>query len=163
MKKRISTGLAILGLLLAWPAAAAEFKFGYVSTERIYSEAKPAVLAQQRLEREFAQREQELKKLAARARDLQSHIEKMKPDDSERRNRERELAQLDREFQAKQREFREDLALRRNEEFAAVRDRANRAIRQLAAQDQFDLILQDAVYVSPRYDLTDRVLKELDK
>ena len=113
--------------------------------------------------REFASREAELKKLAARGKELEAQLAKGKPNDSERRAMERELASVDREYQAKSRDFRDDLNQRRNEEFAAVQERANRVIRQLAEREQFDLILQDVVYVSGKMDITPKVLKELEK
>ena len=40
-------------------------------------------------------------------------------------------------------------------------ERANRAIKQIAESDKFDLILQDVVWVSPRLDITERVIKAL--
>jgi outer membrane protein len=80
---------------------------------------------------------------------------------SERQQRQRDLAQLDTDFQRKQREFREDLNQRRNEELAGVLDRANKVIRQIAEQQHYDLVVQEAVYVSPRINITDQVLKAL--
>ncbi len=82
--------------------------------------------------------------------------------DSDRTRRQRELADMDRDFQRKQREFREDLNQRRNEELAGVLERANRVIRQIAEQRKYDLIVQEAVYVNPRIDITDEVLKALN-
>ncbi len=80
---------------------------------------------------------------------------------TDRAARQRDLSQLDADFQRKQREFREDLNQRRNEELAAVLDRANKVIKQIAEQQHYDLIVQEAVYVSPRIDITDQVLKAL--
>jgi outer membrane protein len=60
-----------------------------------------------------------------------------------------------------QREYREDLNLRRNQELAALFERANRVIKQIAEAEKFDLILQEAVYRNPRIDITDKVLKAL--
>lgn len=155
--------LAALALSTLAPAAlAADFKLGYVKIERIYSESAPALAAQKKLEKEFAPRESELKRLAARAKDLQDQLGKP-GNDSARKVAEREFASVDREYQVKLREFREDLNQRRNEEFASVQERANRIVRQVAEKEQFDLILQDAVYVNPKYDITPRVLKELEK
>ena len=82
--------------------------------------------------------------------------------DSDRARRQRELSDMDRDFQRRQREFREDLNQRRNEELTGVLDKANRAIKAIAERDKFDLILQDAVYVSPRLDITDTVIKQLN-
>jgi len=81
--------------------------------------------------------------------------------DAERRSKEREVADLSRDFQRKQREFREDLNQRRNEELAAVLDRANKVIKQIAEAEKFDLILQEAVHFSPRIDITDKVIRRL--
>jgi len=43
-----------------------------------------------------------------------------------------------------------------------VLEQANRAIRQIAEQEKYDIIFQDAVYANPRIDLTDKVIKALD-
>ncbi|HEV7394601.1 MAG TPA: OmpH family outer membrane protein, partial [Burkholderiales bacterium] len=40
-------------------------------------------------------------------------------------------------------------------------ERANRVIKQIAESEKFDLIVQEAVYRSPRLDITERVLKAL--
>lgn len=156
--------LMILPLVLtSFSAAAADVKIGYVNTERVYREAAPALNAQKKLEREFATREAELKKLAARGKELEGLLAKNKSPSPERRQMERELESVDREYQAKTRDFRDDLNQRRNEEFAAVQERANRVIRQMAEREQYDLILQDVVYASRTLDITDKVLKELGK
>jgi outer membrane protein len=69
---------------------------------------------------------------------------------------------MDRDFQKRQREFREDLNQRRNEELQALLERAQKIVRQLAEQEKFDLIVQDAVYFSARVDITDKVLRALN-
>jgi outer membrane protein len=81
--------------------------------------------------------------------------------EGDRRNKERDLANLNRDFQRADRQFREDLNLRRNEETAAVQERAQKAIQQIADGEKIDLIVQEAVYISPRIDITDKVLKAL--
>ncbi|MCL4471581.1 MAG: OmpH family outer membrane protein [Gammaproteobacteria bacterium] len=150
-------------LPLATVASAAELKVGFVNTERVFREAGPALKAQKKLEKEFAAREQELQKMAKQAKELQAHLERdgVTISESERRNKERDLANLNRDFQRAQREFREDLNLRRNEELGAVHDRARKTIMEIAEKEKFDLVLEDAVYFSPRIDITDKVLKAL--
>ena len=81
--------------------------------------------------------------------------------ESDKRNKEREFNDLNRDFQRKQREFREDLNQRRNEELAAVLERANKAIKAIAEAEKYDVILQEAVYAAPRVDITDKVIKAL--
>ena len=73
----------------------------------------------------------------------------------------RSFNELNRDFQRKQREFREDLNQRRNEELASVLDQANRTVKQIAESEKYDIILQEAVYASPRIDITDKVIKAL--
>jgi outer membrane protein len=82
--------------------------------------------------------------------------------ESERAKRQREIADMERDLQRRQREFREDLNQRRNEELAAVVERANKAIRQIAEAEKYDLIFQEAVFASPRIDITDKVIRALN-
>jgi len=82
--------------------------------------------------------------------------------ESQRRSKERDFNELNRDFQRKRRELQEDANQRKNEELATVVEAANRVIRQIAEAEKFDLILQDAVYFSPRIDITDKVIRALD-
>lgn len=162
MRKWIIAAAALVAMQLP-VAAMADTKIGFVNTDRIFREAAPALKAQKKLEKEFASREQDLQKMAKQARDLQAQLEKdgVTMSDTDRHNKERDLANLNREFQRAQREFREDLNLRRNEELASVQERANKVIQGIAETEKYDLILQEAVYFSPRIDITDKVLKAL--
>jgi outer membrane protein len=139
-------------------------KFGFVNTERILRDATPAQRAQKKIEAEFQKRDQELAKVAEQLKRLQDELDKnsVTMSEAQRRNKEREFGDLNRDFQRKQREFREDLNQRRNEELAQVVEQANRVIRQIAEQEKYDIILQDAVFASPRIDITDKVIKALD-
>ena len=156
---------AVLFVATCIPALAQglEYKIGFINSERLFREAAPAKRAQQKLEKEFATRDAEIQKLSKQVRDLQAVLEKdsVTMPESERRNKERDLANMSRDLQRAQREFREDLNLRRNEELSAVQERANKVIQQIAADEKFDLIIQDVVYASPRIDITDRVIKAL--
>ena len=155
--------LAALAALLPLPAAAPS-KFGFVNTQRVLSESQPASRAQKRIEAEFQKRDQELARLADQLKRMQDDIDRngVTMGETQRRNREREFGEQNRDFQRKQREFREDLNQRRNEELAQVIEQANRIIRQIAEQEKFDIIFQDAVYASQRIDITDKVIKALD-
>jgi outer membrane protein len=138
-------------------------RIGFVSTERLLRDAAPALAAQQKLQTEFSKRERELQDMAARLKQISEKFDRDATvlAESERARRQREISDLDKEFQRRQREFREDLNQRRNEELAQVVERANRVIRQIAEKERFDFILQEAVYASPRIDITERVLKAL--
>jgi outer membrane protein len=142
---------------------AAELKIGFIDAERINRESAPAERASKQLEKEFAPRQQELQRREGQIKALQSQLEReaVTMSESDRRGKEQELARMSLDFQRLQREFREDLNLRRNQELAALFERANRVIKQIAEAEKFDLILQEAVYRSPRIDITDKVLKAL--
>ncbi len=142
---------------------AQETKIGFVNTERILREAPPAKAAQTKIEQEFSRREKELQEISLRIKGLSEKLDKEASvlPESDRLRRQRELSDLDKDFQRKQREFREDLNQRRNEEVANVLDRTNKVIKQIADSEKFDIILQEAVTVSPRVDITDKVLKAL--
>lgn len=160
----VTISAAALIALVAGAATAADYKIGFVNTERLFREAAPAKRAQAKLEKEFAQRDQELGKMARQVRDLQALLDKdgATMPEAERRNKERDLANLSRDMQRAQREFREDLNLRRNEELASVQERANKVIQQIAEAEKYDLILQDpVVYASQRIDITEKVIKAL--
>ncbi|MDR3097727.1 MAG: OmpH family outer membrane protein [Paraburkholderia sp.] len=144
-------------------AHAQEAKIAAVNSDRILRESAPAKAAQTKLEAEFAKRDKDLQDMAQRLKAMSDALDKNGPGMSpgDRAQKQRDLSQLDSDFQRKQREFREDLNQRRNEELAAVLDRANKVIKQIAEQQHYDLIVQEAVYVSPRIDITDQVLKAL--
>ena len=162
MKTKIIAMMAAVAALAAGEAAA-ELKVGYVNTQRLFRDAPIAVKAQKKLDSEFSKRDQELQKLAKQLQSKQESLEKnaVTLSETDRRNQERELAELNRDIQRKQREFREDLNLRQNEEMAAVLEKANKAIKQIAEAEKYDLIFQEAVFVNQKLDITDRVIKAL--
>jgi outer membrane protein len=152
-----------MSALFVTGVGASELKVGYVNTQRIFRDAPAAQKAAKKLESEFSKRDQELQRMGKQLQSLQENLEKnaVTMAEGDRRTKEKEFGELSREFQRKQREFREDLNLRQNEENAAVIEKANRAIKQIAETEKYDLILQDVVWVSPKLDITDRVIKVL--
>jgi outer membrane protein len=164
LSRLIAIALALgLSPLLSPPLAAAELKIGFVNVERLLREAPMSQRAQKKLEKEFSVRDAELQKMAKQAKDLQGQLDKesVTMSESERRNKERDLANITRELQRSQREFREDLNVRRNEELAQVQDKARKSIATIAEAEKFDLIVEQAVYFSPRIDITEKVMKSL--
>lgn len=167
MNTKIATLLvAVMAMLPASYASALEpLKVGYVNTQRIFRDAPTAVKAAKKIEAEFSKRDQDLQALAKQVQTLQDSLEKnaVTMPDTERRAKEKDLNEQSREFQRKQREFREDLNLRQNEENAAIIEKANKAIKQLAETEKYDLIVQDVVWVSPKLDVTDKIIKALSE
>ncbi|WP_418320537.1 OmpH family outer membrane protein [Piscinibacter sakaiensis] len=153
--------------VMAWAvtgAQAQELKIGYVNSDRVLRDATPAKNAQAKLEAEFSKREKDLADMANRLKAASDKLEKDAPTlaEAERNRRQRDLIDQDREFQRKRREFQEDLNQRKNEELAAVVERANKVIKQIFESEKYDLIIQEAVFAGPRLDITDKVIKALN-
>lgn len=162
MKIVFVAALAAVSLMTVG-AVQAEVKIGYINTQRVLSDAPQAARAKKKIEKEFEKRNLELQKMAKQLQSLQESMEKnaVTLPEAERRNKEREFTDLGRDFQRREREFKEDLNLRQNEEMAAIFERVNKAIKAIGETEKFDLIVQEALYASPRIDITDRVLKQL--
>ncbi|MCV2355130.1 OmpH family outer membrane protein [Paucibacter sp. B2R-40] len=144
--------------------AAQEIKIGYVNSERVLREANLAKTAQIKLETEFGKREKELKDQETKLRGAAEKLEKEAPTlaEAERNRRQRDLVEVDRDLQRKRREWQEDLTQRKNEELGAVVERANRVIKQIFEAEKYDIILQDALNVSARVDITKKVIDTLN-
>ena len=156
--------VATLAAVMLSQAQAADLKIGFIDADRINRESVPAERATKKLEKEFAPREQELRKIEGQIKSLQGQLEKdgLTMSETDRRAKETELGRQTREFQRLQREFREDLNLRRNEELAALFERANRVIKQIFDSETYDVILQEVVFASSRVDITDKVIRALN-
>ena len=157
----------LLGVVIAvagFSASAQEFKVGVVNLDRIFREANSAKAAQTKLEQEFSKREKELTDMATQLKTQSDKFERETPTlpESQRTTRQRQLVDQDRTFQTKRREFQEDLSARKNEELQQVIERANKVVKTLAETEKYDLILQESVYVNPKHDITDKVIKALN-
>ncbi|MBU3710166.1 MAG: OmpH family outer membrane protein [Limnohabitans sp.] len=145
-------------------AHAQEFRVGFVNTDRIFREANTAKQAQAKLEQEFARREKELVDMGNTLKTASEKLERDAPtlSETQRNQRQKQLVDQDRDFQRKRREFQEDLNTRKNEEFQQVLERANRVVRQVAEAEKYDLVLQEAVYINPKHDITEKVIKAIN-
>jgi outer membrane protein len=154
-------------LLLGYAAItvqAQEIRIGFINTDRIFKEANTAKQAQAKLEQEFSKREKDLNDSGNALKSAVEKFEREAPtlSESQRVSRQKQLGEQDRDFQRKRREFQEELNARKNEEFQLVLERANRVIKQVAEAEKYDLVLQEAVYINPKHDITDKVLKVIN-
>jgi outer membrane protein len=159
-----ASGLAACLLLIGLQVQAQEFRIGFVNTDRIFKEAGTAKAAQAKLEAEFAKREKEIADVGNNLKTAAERFERESPtlSETQRNSRQRQLIESDRDFQRKRREFQEDLNARKGEELQQVLERANRVVRSIAEAEKYDLIVQEAVYINPKHDITDKVLRALN-
>ena len=154
-----------MGLLPLLGAAHAEdFRVGFVNTDRIFREANTAKSAQAKLEQEFARKDKDLQDQGTALKAASDKYEREAPTltESQRVARQKVLVDQDRDFQRKRREFQEDLNSRKNEELQQVLERANKVVKAVAEAEKYDVILQEAVYINPKHDITDKVIRALN-
>lgn len=164
LSSRLFAAIVLLALGLGAQLHAQDFKVGFVNTDRIFKEANSAKAAQAKLEQEFSRREKDLVDQGAAIKAMADKLERDGPtlSEAQRAARQKQLVDQDRDFQRKRREFQEDLNARKNEELQLVLERANKVVKQVAESEKYDLVLQDAVYINPKHDITDKVLKALN-
>lgn len=159
-------GLAILFGVVAMcgQVQAQDFRVGFVNIDRILREATPAKAGQSKLEQEFSKREKDLGDVGNVLKTASDKFEREAPTlpESQRNSRQKQLVDQDRDFQRKRREFQEDLNSRKNEELQQVIEKANRVIKQVAEAEKYDAVLQEAAYINPKHDITDKVIKALN-
>jgi outer membrane protein len=164
IRKHFTLALIASAGVFASFAQAQDFKLGFVNTERIFREAATAKQAQAKLEQEFSRREKELVEAGNTLKLASEKFEREAPTlpESQRTARQKTLIDQDREFQRKRREYQEDLNARKNEEQQVLVERANRAVKQVAESEKYDVIFQEAVYINPKHDITEKVIKALN-
>ena len=159
--------LAALALCVCSMAQAqnAPSRIGFVYTERLMTESKLAKAADAKIEAEFSKRQKAIQDTIARFKTLSDKFDSEAAglNESERTRRAREVLDMEKDVQRTQREFREDLIQRKSEERASIAAKAYKLLEQIAEQEKLDIILQESIWVSNRIDLTDKVIKLLDK
>jgi outer membrane protein len=162
LKAALFCGVTLCALNLA---DAQETKIGYISAQRIITEGLPYKEAKATLDQAFGKRASELREMESRLSGMQAKLEKDAPvmSEGDRLKAQRDLSEMAKEYQRKQREFQEDVTQRQNEERESVSTRVHKVIEQVAKEEKYDLVIQDAEYHSARIDITDKVLKVLNK
>lgn len=160
MKKAIT--IAAIGLQAAITCASAQpLKIGFVDVQQVLQESTPSKAAGARLESEFGNRNRELVRLDARLREVGDKLDKESPvlSEEERSRRGRDLANQKRELERKSREFQEDAERRQQEEQRAIKDKFDKALKQVFEAGKYDLVLQANVpFRSQAVDITRKVL-----
>ncbi len=164
MFKKALIAAATAAIMVSTAVSAADFKVGVVNPNRILAESAPAVAAQNKLKSYFKTREEELNR---KIRDFRSAVSKFEKDsavmtESQRLKKRQELAETERDIARRQRALIEERNQRANEETQIILSRANRIIQDIAKKQNYDLILQEAVWASPKVDITEQVMKQLN-
>ena len=163
MKKKIAL---FLGLLFVANVSYADLKIGFVNIPAVLEKAPQAEKAKKRLEQKFSPRD---KQLVAQQKEIQGMEEKLTRDasvmsDSEKANLEKDIMNKKRDAKRSQQEFSEDFNASRNEELGKLQRRIVEAVRAIASDEKYDLLLTDGViYAKPDFDITAQVQQKLSK
>jgi outer membrane protein len=163
MKKKIAL---FLGLLLVASVSHAELKIGVVNIAAVLEKAPQAEKAQKRLEQKFLPREKQLKEVAQQIKTLEEKLTKDAAvmSESEKANLEKDLANKTRDAKRTQQELSEDFNASRNEELNKLQRHIVEAIREIAKDQNFDLLLAEGViYANDKIDITAQVQQKLSK
>jgi len=161
MKKKIAL---FLGLLFVANVSYADLKIGFVNIPAVLEKAPQAEKAKKRLEQKFSPRD---KQLVAQQKEIQGMEEKLTRNssvmsDSEKANLEKDIMNKKRDAKRSQQEFSEDFNASRNEELGKLQRRIVEAVRAIASDEKYDLLLTDGViYAKPEFDITAQVQKKL--
>jgi outer membrane protein len=161
MKKKIAL---FLGLMFVANVSYADLKIGFVNIPAVLEKAPQAEKAKKRLEQKFSPRD---KQLVAQGKEIQSLEEKMTKEasvmsDSEKAKLENDIQNKKRDAKRSQQEFSEDFNASRNEELGKLQRRIVEAVRAIAKDEDYDLLLTDGViYSKPEFDITAQVQKKL--
>ena len=159
--------IALLSCLIVVPifvqANAEELRVGYVNMQRVLREAPASIKAGKKLDQEFAKRRQELERSADEIKVRQAALsgKGSSLSDSERQAKELEITEMSVRLQRRQQEFQEDIKILQDKEMSAILEKANKAIIQIAKSENLDIIFQEAIAVSGRVDITDKLIKKL--
>jgi outer membrane protein len=161
LSKILVTAIAVAAFVA--PAAAEDYRIGVLHVERILQQSAAAKAAHDRIEQEFKARDTDIARMEQEVRDAAAQLEKARATLSadERGSRERTLETRTREVQRMRQQFAEDLRGRQFEELDKLKERLDRVLTRYAKERNFDLILQDALYVGRSVDITDDIIKAL--
>lgn len=165
LPRSLPPALLLAAMFASAPMAQAQGRIGFVFTERLMTESKMAKAADAKIQAEFSKRQKTTEEMVARFKQMSEKFDADAPRlaDVERTRRARELFDMEKDVQRMNREFTEDLMQRKGEERAAIAQKAYKLIEQIAEQEKLDAVLQEAAWSSPRIDITDKILKLLDK
>jgi outer membrane protein len=165
LPRSLVVALLCAGAMAQASAQSGMSRIGFVYTERLMTESKLAKAADAKLQSEFSKRQKQLDDAVQKYKVSREKFDDEAPklSDVDRTKRTRELLDMEKDVQRMQREYNEDLFQRKNEERAAIAQKAYKLIEQVAEQEHLDVVLQEAIWTSPRIDITDRILKLLDK
>jgi outer membrane protein len=154
-------------ICLAWVSclsADGNVRIGYVDMKHLFDNAPQVIAAREALDQEFRPRNEALLADEARLDRLRQNLTDAREADAETRfDMEREIRNLQRSIDRRREDLSEELRFRTNTEKKALEETIEVAVRQVAEDGGFDLILTSPVaYAAPSINVTDLILEWLE-
>jgi len=150
------------------PVSHAEDRVGYINLQRLVNESAMGKAARADIEKMRSEKEAMLKTKLNEINDLKDLINKegAKMDVAARRDKAQALNRANKEYQRLVDDAKEDITNEDNELVSIILQKADDVLKRVAKNKKFAIILKDpnAIgYLDPGVDITDDVLKELNK
>jgi outer membrane protein len=163
--KKVSLMLAGLcaSLVFSSGAWAQTFKVGVVNVDRFLAESGQAKAARAKLEGAFKARDADLVKKASSIRTKNEQYEKDYPtlSDAQRATREKALKQEIDQFESERAKFEQDYSNEQNAMMQSLLGKVDGLIKSIAQKEGYDLVVTEAVFVKPEFDLTQKLIDAL--
>jgi outer membrane protein len=147
------------GFLQAQP-----LKIGYINIDHLVSSSPQFIQANQVVIKVFQPQEKQLLALSKQIQSLADTFNKNSKTltQSERKTEIKKIANLERQLKQQVRALKKQLNLKNEQELSKIQDLINRVIKQVAEDQNFDLILyQEVAYVSKKINITPIISQKL--
>ncbi len=142
-------------------------KSAFINSKLLLEKSPQAIAANDRLQKEFGDRDQSLRKLA---QDIQKMEKTFKSDaaimsDEQKKKAEDNIIQNKRRFQFEQQSLKEDLQSKQRELLQELQVSIKEVIQAYGKANGYDFIFTDAsiAYASDAVNITEEIIKELQK
>jgi outer membrane protein len=155
---------AFILVLLSASLQAQPLKIGYINIDHLVSSSPQFIQANQVVIKAFQPQEKQLLALSKR---IQLSADTFKKNSktltqSERKTEIKKIANLERQLKQQARALKKQLNLKNEQELSKIQDLINRVIKQVAEDQNFDLILyQEVAYVSKKINITPIISQKL--
>ena len=170
MRKRILV-LMICCVTLVFGLSVASYaadKVGYINLQRLVNESDMGKAAKEDIQKLRSEREAMLREKLKEINDLRTLINKEGDSmgASEKTDKIQELNRAYKEYQRLVEDAKEDISNEDKELVSIILEKADSVLKEVAKKQKYTIILKDANavgYLDPSVDITDDVLKELNK
>jgi len=167
MKKLFAYILAVFLMSVSSVSFADDLKVGVLNFPALLKKAPQMEALSQRLKKEFKPRQA---KIVSLQKSLEADQASLKRDtsvmsDKEIANLREKIANNQRDLRRLEEDYLADARAAQKKAMGQIIEKANKLVKKIAEEGQYDLILQSetVAYASNKIDITDKVIKELEK